>query len=460
MEEPRERSRKRSWVLVCGILVLFGAIGPGSALGTPGRAGPDHSRAAEAASLAPTPIVGNSGFETDLSGWRPNAGTSLARVEPGHTGSFAAALTRTGSTGNVRLNDHRNWLRSAPGDAICTASASVLGPEGETARIRLREYRLGVRVARESTATVLDGAWQVISVPLSVMHEGDNVDLNVYGVRFDTGGTVLVDDVSILCARTDGSGELVDLVEGGTREQIRAWADARSIADINLAVAGLDDARKARLAEIVLDTDATGTERDRFLRLIGMVLSHPDLGFYAEIWSYTFIEMVEGGFFGTCGHLFLSPSAFASLSDTDARNVLMHESFHSFNCVNRGPVGALDEGAAIWIFKATLAESLHPAETWAEATYGTKLFYRDIVGSPDYPLGVAAAPTDKLLEVYRWLADLDPSRLPWNSQDRLTTCFQRYWEPLDRNVDFFAVWLPSAEAATGLMLADPDCRPV
>ena len=38
--------------------------------------------------------------------------------------------------------------------------------------------------------------------------------------------------------------------------------------------------------------------------------------------------------------------------------------------------------------------------------------------------------------LYRWLAGNDPSRLPWNSTDRLQTCFARYWEQLDRNVDF------------------------
>ena len=42
-------------------------------------------------------------------------------------------------------------------------------------------------------------------------------------------------------------------------------------------------------------------------------------------------------------------------------------------------------------------QGLDPAETWAEATYGTKLYYRDIVGQPDYPLLVAQHPTQKLL---------------------------------------------------------------
>src|SRR5439155_830797 len=100
------------------------------------------------------------------------------------------------------------------------------------------------------------------------------------------------------------------------------------------------------------------------------------------------------------------------------------------------------------------------AEIWVEATYGTKLYYRDIAGNPDFPLEAPAAPSGKLIEVYQRLSALDPSQLPWNSTERLVTCFDRYWAGLDRNVDFFAVWLPSVAQATAQMLADPDCRPV
>lgn len=65
---------------------------------------------------------------------------------------------------------------------------------------------------------------------------------------------------------------------------------------------------------------------------------------------------------------------------------------------------------------------MDPAETWAEATYGTKLYYRDLAGQPDYPLQVADNPTQKLLDLYTELAVRDPSRLPWNSQERLIHC--------------------------------------
>jgi hypothetical protein len=253
---------------------------------------------------------------------------------------------------------------------------------------------------------------------------------------------------------------LAQLVDLGQRDAIRAWAAGRSIATLNADVAALDAARRERLAEVVLDSNATGASRDLMLRAMRAILADSDLGFYAEIWSYTFIELTGDGFFGTCNHLFLSPDAFGGLSERDARNVLAHESLHSFNCVNGGPIGSLDEGAALWIIKAGFGEPLLPGESWAEATYGTKLYHKVFFGNPNLPLVAPLQPTPKLLELYGWLSDHDPSQLPWNSTERLVACFDRYFADLDRNVDFVTVWLPAVDAATALMLADPECRPL
>ncbi len=259
----------------------------------------------------------------------------------------------------------------------------------------------------------------------------------------------------------DGPGTLSAAVDTGSRAEITAWLAAHDIASIDDAVAGLTDWRLDELPALLLDTNAVGDARDRLLRVMRTVLGAPDRGFYAEIWGYTRIELTPGGFFGGCNHVFLDPSAFAGLSDHDALGVVMHESFHSFDCVNSGPSGALDEGTAIWVFKSAFPQGLHPAETWAEATYGTKLYYRDIQGQPNYPLGaVGSEASQKLLDVYRMLSEGDPSHLPWNSQDRLVGCYEEYFEQLNRNVDFLTVWLPSVQAATEAMLADPECRPL
>lgn len=249
------------------------------------------------------------------------------------------------------------------------------------------------------------------------------------------------------------------LIDAGDRAGIRTWASSRTVATLNGEVAALDQTRRDRLVEVLLDTNATGESRDKLLRVFRTVLARPDLGFYAEIWSYTFVELTGGGFFGTCNHLFLSPDAWAGLSDQDATSVLVHETFHSFNCVNGGPAGSLDEGSAIWVITVGLGQALLSGQSFAETTYGTKLYYRDLAGNPDFPLAVATNPTQKLIDVYTWLAANDPSQLPWNSTDRLVTCFNRYFVDLDRNVDFYNVWLPAVKERSDLMLADPECKP-
>jgi Ca2+-binding RTX toxin-like protein len=253
---------------------------------------------------------------------------------------------------------------------------------------------------------------------------------------------------------------LAFLVDAGSREAIATWAADLSIAEINAAVTALDQARRERLAEIVLETNATGDDRERLLRTVRTILADSDFGFYAEILSYTFVELTPGGFFGTCNRVFLDPSTFAELADRDARNVLTHELLHSFNCVNGGPVGSLDEGSAIWIIPVGFGEPLLPGQSWAEATYGSKLFHKVFFGNPNLPLVAPLNPTPKLLELYGWLSANDPSKLPWNSTERLVTCFDRYFADLNRDVDFVSVWLPMVDAATQEMLADPECRPL
>lgn len=253
---------------------------------------------------------------------------------------------------------------------------------------------------------------------------------------------------------------MTSLIDSGDRAAIRTWAADRSITTINDEVAALDQAHRDQLASVLLDTNATGEARDKMLRVFRAVLAVPELGFYTEIWSYTFVELTGGGFFGTCNHVFLGPDAWGGLSDQDARAVLMHESFHSFNCVNGGPVGSLNEGSAIWITNAPYDTPLLPGQSFAETTYGTKLYYKVFFNDPNFPLEAPANPTQKLIDVYTYMSAHDPSQLPWNSTDRLVTCFNRYFADLNRDVDFYNVWLPAVKERTDLMLADAECQPL
>jgi hypothetical protein len=255
---------------------------------------------------------------------------------------------------------------------------------------------------------------------------------------------------------------LRDLIGASDRPGIRNWARPLSIGALNDAVAALPGSDRGALANVVLDTNATAGQRAHLLAAMRTVLDNRLLGFYAEVWSYTTISLSGGGFQATCNRVWLTPASFDRLSPLDTRNVLMHESLHSFNCVNDGPDGALNEGGAIWIYKLAFPSDTDDGASFAEATYGTKLYYRDVWSppQPDYPLGALPAnASQKVIDVYAWLSAGDPSKLPWDVPGRLSACFDAYWSGIDRNVDFSRVWLPAEKAATQKMLADPSCRP-
>jgi hypothetical protein len=267
---------------------------------------------------------------------------------------------------------------------------------------------------------------------------------------------------SILPSQSTPKASLHDLIAASDRAGIRSWASPLSIAQVNTAVVALTESDRQSLANVVLDTDGNSGERAKLLTAMRTVLDNSRVGFYAEIWSYTTISLSGNGFEATCNQVWLTPASFDGLSALDARNVLMHESLHSFNCVNNGPDGALNEGGAIWIYKLAFPSSTDDGASFAEATYGTKLYYRDVWSppQPDYPLGAMPAnASQKVMSVYTWLSAGDPSKLPWNIPARLSSCFVTYWSSIERNVDFNTVWLPAEKAATQKMLADPSCRP-
>ena len=239
------------------------------------------------------------------------------------------------------------------------------------------------------------------------------------------------------------------------RDAFKDWADAANIAEINQRIAALSDDEKASLCAFLLDSDASGQDRTVLLGLMKTILSEYPLGFYAHIFSYTNINLTGDGFY-YCGggRIELARDSFLSLSDTDKRNTLMHECFHSFNDQNQGPDGALNEGSAIWIYKKVFGTN-SPAEDFAEATYGTKLYYKTYMDAPDYPLSAPVVFNDKLIEVYTWLSEGDPSRLPWWDNSLLNAMYERYYASIDRDVDFYSIWLPSAQNAREAMLQDP-----
>ncbi len=252
---------------------------------------------------------------------------------------------------------------------------------------------------------------------------------------------------------------LSTLITSQNRDGIKSWAANKTLAQINDAVAALSQQDRDLLASVVADTNLTGSEKDKLLNPMKQILNNKSTGFYAEIWSYTRIEVTTGtgGGHSTCDKatLYTKEADASTFFDT-----LLHESLHSFNCVNGGPDGALNEGSAIWIFKVAFPAGRNPDELtsgFAETTYGTVNYYRDygVNGNHSIPLTALTNPSAKSLELFNWLSTTDGSNLPWNDQSKLQYCYDTYYKNIPRtDPDWFA----KAKNASQAMSADPQCK--
>lgn len=264
----------------------------------------------------------------------------------------------------------------------------------------------------------------------------------------------------------------LDLINNRDRNGIRNYFQDKSITEINNTVEQLTADQKTNLINAILLVDGESPQktkelsRQKIITILNEILSKKDLGFYAEILSYTAVNIEGNAFTATCNQVNLSPD-FNNYPINLARDFLMHETMHSFNCVNgipgAGHSGALDEGSAIWIFKAAFPEGRNPDELtggWAETTYGTVNYYRDIgvTGYPrEIPLLAAENAGAKLNAVFTWLSATDPSKLAWNSQNKLTFCYNKYYKNFNRDIDF-QLWLKEASQKSKLLAKDPSCN--
>ena len=259
--------------------------------------------------------------------------------------------------------------------------------------------------------------------------------------------------------RQRASGDsLSSIISSGTRDGIKSWASTKTIAQINDAVAALSQADRDTLSNLVIDTNVTGSDKDKLLVAVKQILNNRSTGFYSEIFSYTNLNIVSGtgGGNATCN------TATLSIKEADAAtflDTLFHESLHSFNCVNGGPDGALNEGSAIWIFKVAFPEGRNPDELlsgFAETVYGTVNYYRDygVGGSHTISLSALGSTSAKSHELFTWLSSVDGSHLPYSDQTKLQYCYDTYYKNVPRTD---ADWFAKAKSASQSMIADPQC---
>jgi parallel beta-helix repeat protein len=146
-------------------------------------------------------LVGNPGFETDLSGWNMSgsgSNISLARAAGGHSGSWAAKLANTGTTASTcTLNDTPDWAKPT---ATGTYTGSIWvrsDTAGATLKLRFREYSGSTLVGTQTTLASLTTSWQQVSVSYATQAPGSTLDFNAYVSSAAPGTCFYADDVAI-----------------------------------------------------------------------------------------------------------------------------------------------------------------------------------------------------------------------------------------------------------------------
>jgi parallel beta-helix repeat protein len=149
-------------------------------------------------------LVGNPGFETNLTGWNTSgsgSGVTLTRVAPGHSGGYAARIRNGGSTNaTMTLNDSPNWV-AATSAGTYTGSVWVRADTaGAPIRVRFREYSGSTLLGTAMTEFTLTSSWQLVIVSYPPVAAGSTLDMNLYvpSASAPAGSYFYADDVSIV----------------------------------------------------------------------------------------------------------------------------------------------------------------------------------------------------------------------------------------------------------------------
>ena len=146
-------------------------------------------------------LVGNPGFETSTSGWDSGgyAAVTLQRVSGGHSGSWSAKVTNTGTTSvTATLSDAPNWVTTSQAGTYSGSLWVRSDTAGAKLYLRLREYQGGTKVAERLVGVTLSTGWQQVTGTLAPVAPGNStIDFSAAVYSAPAGSSFYADDVHL-----------------------------------------------------------------------------------------------------------------------------------------------------------------------------------------------------------------------------------------------------------------------
>jgi parallel beta-helix repeat protein len=147
--------------------------------------------------------VKNFGFETDLSGWNTSGSGSnitLTRVSGGHSGSWSALLTNTGTTTSTfaTLQDSPNWVTTTIAGTYTGSMWVRADTAGAVLKLKFQEYSGSTLAGSASVPITLSTAWQQVTVTYTIKSPGSTLDFQAYVSNPAPGTAFYADDASIV----------------------------------------------------------------------------------------------------------------------------------------------------------------------------------------------------------------------------------------------------------------------
>ncbi len=143
-------------------------------------------------------LIGNPGFEVDISGWKGDASANtLARVAGGHSGGWAAEVSNTVAGGNCGLDDKPSWVSATQAGAYTASIWARSDTPGLTVKLRVREYVSGVLQGSVVKSMALTSSWQQVTAAYTPVAPGSSLDFEAFTAGSPVGVCFQADDASI-----------------------------------------------------------------------------------------------------------------------------------------------------------------------------------------------------------------------------------------------------------------------